>query len=1207
MKKTLLLLASAALFLVGCAKEQIVDQRDGGMTQVTFTANLDNGVATKAVADGDGAAANVNRCIMEIYYGNELFARQYAPVGSDKKASFTTQIVSNRTYKVAFWADMVDDATTDAGLATDKYYTTTSLREIAIKGNYSGNDDARDAFYHVGQYTIAQAGSSFGDIKLKRPFAQMNVITTDWNKAVSVTGLAPEKVKVTLKNALVKFNAVTEEASGSENLEYEAAVYTAPAPVVPVSATEKTLSMDYLFASADKAVIDIDWKALHGSDIDVAHTFAAVPYQRNYRTNIKGALLTTQGQWTVEVEPTWTTPEYTHPVVIATTLEEAQAAVGPTATGAEAAGTVIVKPEAIANRTAADEKTKEHIAEKSPTIDLADLPEGAKAIEFVLTQQSKKDVTFELPALPDANFYWYIRHEPNYPTENLNVKVDDDDATRVIIDAPNNTHVVLNDVVYTHVIAITGDNTLVVPQGIKVDKLTVKKGGVEIHGEVTALEVTPGTGQNVYFRSCEGLSADVFKEIYSETEPVCNYIDPWYTYEKVGDVYNIVKRPVVAMIGEVEYKSLSDAVAAVPSGNTELVTIKVMSDVVINADALEINKNNVVLDGQGHTIAIDETDTRLDKYLVDGSSKKYGSFQMIKVSGNDVTLKNMTLDSKNYRGASLATTTGGKNASYENIIYKGKGSGHYYGSAASDGTLKFKDCTFETHGYAIHTAESSTELEVSNCDIHGWVSYGDKTIGATFTNTHFYSAEDQYNGVIATIRPYCATTITNCTFSKEYLTKYKYDGLTVRSNVVVSLKGCSVEDGELCDIANITCPDDPWKDGGVMAIDATGNATDGFSAGTFVAKQASDIKAAQGFRIVAVEGKTNVWTTAPVEYKTTLLCNGELFGQYETIADAVKAFNFDENITAGDYTLNIKPGTYNEDMILFIQDKTEGKYRTLLVQSADPAQKVVVKSTSAMKAVFGIAAESDYSGGPITFKNIDIDVSENTNNEPYIIYFAGSQSGKEDLIFPEPNGPTYNRRYGHNVSFDNCNVIGNGNSQAFVTETGTGGIKVENCEITDCVMGFNGYIVALDSHLSYGIHVKNVRFDGGTFINDQSGGASEVSVENCTIKCNRDYAIRTSGSSQLLTKFPDSQFTIKNTTIEVDGAELDKDAGVIYFRTSETHALIENCTVTKKNITIKEGVDPCTLYDIYNKNTTVTINGKNLPSGPGVGMEWLNE
>ena len=1197
MKKTLLLLASVALLLVGCQKEKFAEEQVGEMTKATFTACVDGGVATRASADNDGNGAKVNRCIMEIYFQDQLYTRREAAMsGNPATVTFVNvPVVAGKEYQVLFWADCGTSL-------SDKYYATDAgLKTVTVKKDAfitalnSKKNDELDAFFGAGDYTVGQTTNNSFNITLHRPFAQLNVITTDLGagKTVTCADLLPEKVSVSYK-AADKFNVATGEISssvaGGYTYSYEAPVYGTWSS----TKTELTLSMDYILASTEQELVNVTFVTKNGGLAVMTHSLSNLPYKRNYRTNVKGDLLTTAGSWTATIAPAWTTPAYDVPFYVATSIQDAQDYIAPDSQGTVKAKSV--------------DLTKATISQDNVGSD--------GKIQFMLKETSPEDlVNFTLPSIPSTIQNctgWKIENEPAYPTQNVGVNAPA--GTKVVIDAPK-SHVTVTGSSYDEIEASTGDNTLVIPQGVSVTHLKITKGAVEIHGTVTSLSVNPAeiAGSNpvqyekVVFRECEGLSADVFKKIYSEEEPVCNYIDPWYTYEQVeGGKYNIYKRPVVAMIGEKEYKSLSDAVAAVPANNTDLVTIKVMSDVVINADALAINKNNVVLDGQGHTIAIDETDTRLNNYLVDGSSKKYGSFQMIKVSGNDVTLKNMTLDCNNYRGVSLATTCGGKNASYENIIYKGKGSGHYYGSAANEGTLTFKDCTFETHGYAIHTGNGAPDLVITNCDINGWVSYGSSTKSATITNCHFFSAEDQYNGTLATIRPYCNSTITGCTFSKEFLEKTHYTGITVRDAATVEFKGCLVDNGEIVDMANYTVldPSDPWKDGGVMAIDATGNATDGFSAGTFVAKQASDIKAAQGFRIVAVEGKTNVWTTAPVEYKTTLLRGNEVFGQYETIAGAVKAFNFDENITAGDYTLNIKPGTYNEDMILFIQDKTEGKYRTLLVQSADPNQKVLVKSTSGNGAVFGIAAESDYSGGPISFKNIDFDVTENTNSETCVICFAGSQSGKPDEIFPEPT-TNFNRRYAHDVSFDNCNIIGNGSSKAFRAPNGSsaGAIKVENCEITNCVYGFDTYIVAQDAKLEYGLHVKNVRFDGGVFINNQSAGASEISVEGCVIKCNKDYAIRTSGSAYLLQKFT-HQFIIKNTTIEVDGAELDKDAGVIYFRKSETHASIENCIVTKNNITCKDN-GSFNLYDIYNNGTSVTINGKTLPSGPGVGMEWL--
>ena len=807
MKKTLLILASAALLLVSCAKEQIDDLQDGEMTNVTFTANLESGVVTKAVADNDGKGVFVNRCIMEIYYGDALYARQISKV-TDKQATFNAQVVSNRGYTVAFWADCVDDATSDTGLAADKYYNTASLKEITINGSYVGNDDARDAFFVCEPFTVQQTGGAFS-ATLKRPFAQMNVITTDWDKVTTVAALIPEKVNVTLKNPMVKFNAVTGEASADANtpsLTYTAAVYTAPAPEEPVSTTVKTLSMDYLFASADKAVIDIDWKALHGTDTDVEHTFAAVPYQRNFRTNIKGALLTTQGQWTVTVEPTWSAPDYTHPVVIATTLEEAQAALGPeSASETEAAGIVIVQPEAVTNRDQSHDKDAEYIETKTSGITL---PDGAKAIEFVLTQQSQKDVTFELPALPSDNFYWYIRHEEGYPTENLNIKVDSNDATRVIVDAPDDTHVVLNDVVYAHVVAITGENTLVVPQGITVKKLTVKKGGVEIHGTVEELEIT-GTKEEVFFRSCEGLSADVFAKIYDEDTPT-NYIDPWYTYEKVGEVYNIYKLPVVAKIGDIEYKSMSDAIAAAVAND-------VIDVVAESIEMPKLSKADITVKGNGTT-----------------KVTQFGG-----LSG-----KNVTLDGFEF---TVETNPSGENFVIKNSKFTGTNGLRW---AYAYGEVLIENCIFDTKTYGIHfDSNTGGIVTVKNCEITGFNTFNPLLI---FDNCKF--VDSKIDNKYYVVQSWSDIVIKNCSFSEKWCDAAGAQtiGLTTETGLA-EISNCTFATGTVYD----ACKNSEL---GVIAIDATGNATDGFTAGTFMAKQASDIKVAPLYAAKAVEGKDNVYT-----------------------------------------------------------------------------------------------------------------------------------------------------------------------------------------------------------------------------------------------------------------------------------------------------------------------------------------------------------
>ena len=68
--------------------------------------------------------------------------------------------------------------------------------------------------------------------------------------------------------------------------------------------------MDYILASKNQQdVKDVELTAKKNSTVLNTQTFSNIPLQRNYRTNIKGNLLTTTGVFTVETAPVWTSPE----------------------------------------------------------------------------------------------------------------------------------------------------------------------------------------------------------------------------------------------------------------------------------------------------------------------------------------------------------------------------------------------------------------------------------------------------------------------------------------------------------------------------------------------------------------------------------------------------------------------------------------------------------------------------------------------------------------------------------------------------------------------------------------------------------------------------------------------------------------------------------------------------------------------------------
>lgn len=322
----------------------------------------------------------------------------------------------------------------------------------------------------------------------------------------------------------------------------------------------------------------------------------------------------------------------------------------------------------------------------------------------------------------------------------------------------------------------------------------------------------------------------------------------------------------VAKIGSTEYSSLRAALDTVPRNNTNPVTIELMANVVLKwqsgDNALDVNKDNVVIDGKDHTISAGTSDD-WKQYEVNGANPSFGSYKLIKVSGSNVTLKNMTVDGgETYRGVSCVTTVGGKNVTYEGITLEGRGSGHYYGIGS--GNIIFRNCIFNTHGYGINNSEGGNfTILIDGCTIHGWNSFAPAE-SVTIKDTTFYGALDEgKNGLLAKVRPYSSATLTNCQFSEEYIYVDEetsewcgIDSGKGRNDVIVELNGCSF-------INNSTEPiykaiHDTNNPNTVHAIDATGDSTSGYTGGTFVTGNKDNIPVAEGYQAVAVNN-SNVY------------------------------------------------------------------------------------------------------------------------------------------------------------------------------------------------------------------------------------------------------------------------------------------------------------------------------------------------------------
>lgn len=320
MKNLLLTIAAAALLLLtSCQRDELQGGSiSGEEVSVSISAVMPDGGGMVVKSDtepGDGSLAN--RCIMQIYYLPDGENAEPIPYGdrvtvavSGMKAVFPDQrLVSGHDYRFVFWADCIDDNSTEEGRAADKHYETDEFPVISFieGGTYRSNDDTRDAFFAAEVRNIS--GPSSQSFDLKRPFGQLNIITTDWGAIPD--DVAPSKVKLEFKSLPNSIDLVSGDVTGDVDIVSE----VVPVSQVPLNGDSKQLSFDYIFAKDGEQTVladfTMDFLLADGTTqvTDEAYPFTNIPVQRNYQTNVSGNLLTDRSGIDVEVVPDFDEPD----------------------------------------------------------------------------------------------------------------------------------------------------------------------------------------------------------------------------------------------------------------------------------------------------------------------------------------------------------------------------------------------------------------------------------------------------------------------------------------------------------------------------------------------------------------------------------------------------------------------------------------------------------------------------------------------------------------------------------------------------------------------------------------------------------------------------------------------------------------------------------------------------------------------------------
>ena len=213
-------------------------------------------------------------------------------------ANVKIELANNKKYAVIFWASAAVDAPYEVNFETKK-----------VKVTYGGNcnDESRDAFYAYKEFEVR--GAATLGVDLRRPFAQVNVGTSDLAEAAK-THFVPETSSIVVKNVFDVLNLVSGEGEGDGNVNATFTAFAVPSSDENSPEYEKFpvtgydyMAMSYVLVGKDKGSYDVEYtiKAVDGTEIN--NTIGAVPMQANYRTNIYGKLLTSTTDINVEIKP----------------------------------------------------------------------------------------------------------------------------------------------------------------------------------------------------------------------------------------------------------------------------------------------------------------------------------------------------------------------------------------------------------------------------------------------------------------------------------------------------------------------------------------------------------------------------------------------------------------------------------------------------------------------------------------------------------------------------------------------------------------------------------------------------------------------------------------------------------------------------------------------------------------------------------------
>lgn len=290
MKKLLLTLLAMPLLFASCSNEEIAMSEEA--VEVSFTTEIPVASATRATAD-----LTVNKMVCTVFdeNGDEIGGlRTTIDITDADNIRYAPRLVKGRSYTVVFWA------------MKDSNYDVSDMKNIrrATGASASDKEEDYDAFTAFTPITVENA-TSVG-VTLIRPLAQLNIGVTqdDWNAVVNNFNQTPTACTISYESSDA-YNALTGQLAGVDSFITRNVPATGENFTVE-SESYRHIGSCYVFFSSlqGQDVMNVTFTVTdqHTDPIRSDVTILYVPFERNYKTNLVGGLLTGTITYNISLE-----------------------------------------------------------------------------------------------------------------------------------------------------------------------------------------------------------------------------------------------------------------------------------------------------------------------------------------------------------------------------------------------------------------------------------------------------------------------------------------------------------------------------------------------------------------------------------------------------------------------------------------------------------------------------------------------------------------------------------------------------------------------------------------------------------------------------------------------------------------------------------------------------------------------------------------